>query len=90
MGPPERGGGGETIGRRHPGCSSSTMAKNEKRPRVVCYSTRGETRGVDMEELREREDLQLAYFLPWTEWPAESQGMPAGVEAWDKAMSGGK
>lgn len=26
------------------------------------------------------EDLKLAYFLPWLEWPSGSQGMPAGLD----------
>lgn len=44
--------GEESIERRNQGCSSNTMAENEKRLQVVCYGARDETRGVDMEELR--------------------------------------
>lgn len=41
-----------------------------------------------MEEVRKKsEDLQLANLLPWPEWPVGPHGMPAGVGAWDKAMS---
>lgn len=32
-------------------------------------------------------DLQLGYLLFWPEWPADSQGIPAVVGGWDKAMS---
>lgn len=32
--------------------------------------------------------LRLPIIL--TGWPAASQGMPARVEGWDKAMNGGK
>lgn len=46
-----------------------------------------ERRKMDSEGVGE-EDLQLAYLLPWSECPVSSQGMPAGVVGWDKAMSG--
>ena len=37
------------------------------------------------------EDLQLAYLLPWAEWPMASWELleSAGVGGWDKTVSGG-
>ena len=32
------------------------------------------------------EDLQLVCLLLWLEWPAGSQGIPARVGGWDKAL----
>lgn len=34
--------------------------------------------------------LKLAFLLPWSEWPVNSQGVPARVGGGDKAMDVGK
>lgn len=44
---------------------------------MVCCSTEGETQALLLEEKKETEELQLAYFLFWTEWPSGSQRMLA-------------
>lgn len=44
---------------------------------MVCCSTEGETQALLLDEKKETEELQLAYFLLWKEWPSGSQGKVA-------------
>lgn len=37
-----------------------------------------------------REDQELVYLLPWSEWHLDSRGSSCGVRVWDKAMSWGQ
>lgn len=58
-----------------------------KRPQVFGYRVRDETEDWICWNGGKGEDLQLAYLLPCSKWPVDSQGMPGGVGGWDKAMS---
>lgn len=58
-----------------------------KWPQVFCYRVKDETEDWIFWNGGKGEDLQLAYLLPCSKWPVDSQGMPGGFGGWDKATS---
>ena len=60
-------------------------AENEKRPQQkVCYRAVVEIGDWTGGKL---EDLQFASLLPCSDWPVDSQGVPAGFGAWGNATN---
>lgn len=63
---------------------------SKDRQQVVCYRLEMRLRDWTWKNEGKGENLQIAYALPWSEWPGGSQGMPIGIGGWNKVKKVGK
>ena len=63
------------------------MGEGRREPAAVfLWGTGPKTRGLDLEELRNRWTPEVSLF-PWPVLPVPLQGVPAGFGVWNRAMT---